>query len=111
MGTAISTSSLAAGSASLAAGSASLAASSASASIPSAMSTPHPDLPRRRILVCLDRTASSEACVAQAVLMAKTFGSSITLVHVLRPPRDAGPRTHDALGWEISRQEARGAAS
>lgn len=97
MGTAISTSTLAAGSATL-------AASSATTSNP----TPHPDLPRRRILVCLDRTASSEACVAQAVLMARTFGSSITLVHVLRPPRDAGPRTHDALGWEISRQEARG---
>jgi nucleotide-binding universal stress UspA family protein len=82
-------------------------AAAASSAAPLA-SSPHPELPRRRILVCLDRTASSEACVAQAVSMARTFGSSITLVHVLRPPRDAGPRTHDALGWEISRQEARG---
>jgi nucleotide-binding universal stress UspA family protein len=40
--------------------------------------------------------------------MAKAFGSAITLAHVMQPHHDTGgPRTSDALGWEISRQEAR----
>lgn len=43
-----------------------------------------------------------------AVSLAKTLGSSIALVHVMQPHHEhAGPQTNDALGWEISRQEAR----
>jgi nucleotide-binding universal stress UspA family protein len=43
------------------------------------------------------------------VSMAKTFGSAITLVHVMETPHEhAGLQTNDALGWEISRQEAQG---
>jgi nucleotide-binding universal stress UspA family protein len=63
----------------------------------------------RRILVCLDRSRSSEVCIPHAVFLAKTFGSAITLVHVM-PARhgQAGPQSNDALGWEISRQEAQG---
>ena len=67
--------------------------------------TPHRG---RRILVCLDRSTLSEVCVPHALSMAKAFGSAITLAHVMQPHHDTGgPRTSDALGWEISRQEAR----
>jgi nucleotide-binding universal stress UspA family protein len=59
----------------------------------------------RRVLVCVDRSPFSETCVPYAVSLAKTFGSELTLAHVLEPRRE---QTSDALGWEISRQEARG---
>ena len=59
---------------------------------------------RHRILVCVDCSTSSEVCVSYAVALATTFGSSISLVHVLQPH---GAQTNDALGWELSRQEAR----
>jgi nucleotide-binding universal stress UspA family protein len=59
----------------------------------------------RRILVCLDRSAFSEGCLPYAVSLAKTFGSALTLLHVMQH-KDAGPQTNDALGWEVSRQEA-----
>ncbi len=42
-----------------------------------------------------------------ALWLAKTFGSAITIVHVLRPSRArAGNRGNDAVAWEILRQEA-----
>ena len=62
--------------------------------------------PGHRILLCMDRTASCESGVPHAVSLARTLDSSITLVHVLHPHRAHGPQPHDALGWEISRQEA-----
>jgi len=62
-----------------------------------------------RILACLDRSTFSEVCVPYAVALAKTFGSAITLVHVMYSHSEhAGLRTHDALSWEIARQEAQG---
>ena len=43
-----------------------------------------------------------------AISIAKTFGSELTLVHVMQPHSEhRGPQVTDALGWEISRQEAR----
>ena len=60
----------------------------------------------RRILVCLDRSRISEACLPYAVSLAKTFGSPISLVHVLPHEEHTSPSPNDALGWEISRQEA-----
>lgn len=63
----------------------------------------------RRIVVCLDRSASSEACLPHAVSLARTFGSALSLVHVMQPEREqTGALAYDALGWEISRQEASG---
>ncbi|MDP8999377.1 MAG: universal stress protein [Myxococcota bacterium] len=61
----------------------------------------------RRILLCLDRSTLSEACLPHAVFLANTFGSTITLLLVMQPAheRSSIPPT-DALGWEISRQEA-----
>jgi nucleotide-binding universal stress UspA family protein len=62
-----------------------------------------------RILVCLDLSKRAEVCVPHALSLAKTFGSTITLVHVMESPHEhAGLQTNDALGWEISRQEAQG---
>jgi nucleotide-binding universal stress UspA family protein len=59
------------------------------------------------ILVCLDRSPSSEVCLAHAISHAKAFGSSVTLLHVMQPPHEpGGPRTTDALGWAIAQQEA-----
>lgn len=61
----------------------------------------------RHVLACLDRSTFSEACVPYAVSLAKTFGSAITLVHVMHSPHErSGARTRDALSWEIARQEA-----
>src|SRR5580692_2409729 len=60
-----------------------------------------------RILVCLDRSPFSEVCVPYATFMSRIFGSSITLLHVMQPARGrSGAQATDALGWEISRQEA-----
>lgn len=64
--------------------------------------------PQRRILVCLDRSAYSEACVPHALMLARAFHSALTLVHVMQPQHNpSGQQTCDALGWEISSQEAR----
>ncbi len=61
----------------------------------------------RRILVCLDQSPLSEVCLPYAAFMSRTFGSSITLLHVMQAPRDrSGAHATDALGWEISRQQA-----
>lgn len=63
----------------------------------------------RRILACLDRSASSEACVSYAVSLAKSFECPVTLMHVMPSPHGhSGPWTPDALSWEIARQEAHG---
>jgi len=58
--------------------------------------------------VCVDRSPSSELCLAYAVSLANTFDSTVTLLYVMRPPHEdrVGPQTTDALGWEIDRQEA-----
>jgi nucleotide-binding universal stress UspA family protein len=68
---------------------------------------PRPGQGIRRVLVCLDHSPFSEACLPHAVFISKTFGSAMTLLHVMQPAYERpGPRTTDALGWEISRQEA-----
>jgi nucleotide-binding universal stress UspA family protein len=71
---------------------------------------PHePEAREHRILVCLDLSQSAESCVPYAVSLAKTFGSSITLVHVMEVRHEhADFQANDALAWEISRQEASG---
>ena len=62
-----------------------------------------------RILVCLDGSPFSEVCLPYGLSLAETFGSSLTLMRVMEPRHEhAGPQMTDALGWEISRQEARG---
>jgi nucleotide-binding universal stress UspA family protein len=72
---------------------------------PRALPRPAPGI--RRVLVCLDHSPFSEVCLPHAVFISKTFGSATTLLHVMQPPQErSGPRTTDALGWEISRQEA-----
>lgn len=72
-------------------------------------SHPEAEPHRRHILVCLDRSSFSEVCIPYAMSLAKTFGSTLTLVHVMQSRHEhTGPQTNDALGWEISRQEARG---
>jgi nucleotide-binding universal stress UspA family protein len=69
--------------------------------------SPRPDQGIRRVLLCLDRSPLSETGLPHAVFISKTFGSAITLLHVMNPPHQRpGLHTTDALGWEISRQEA-----
>lgn len=61
----------------------------------------------RHVLACLDRSPHSEVALPNAICLAKTFGSRLTLLHVMQPPIDRfGAMTTDALAWEISRQEA-----
>jgi nucleotide-binding universal stress UspA family protein len=83
----------------------------------SAASNPRLDIkppgPGHRILVCLDGSPYSQACLPYGVSLAKTFGSALTLVRVMQPRHEhghehGGPQMTDAVGWEISRQEARG---
>jgi nucleotide-binding universal stress UspA family protein len=67
-----------------------------------------PKLHVRRILACLDLSPFSEVCLPYAIAIAQTFGSDLTLTHVMQPPREhPGLHVTDALAWEISRQEAR----
>jgi nucleotide-binding universal stress UspA family protein len=61
----------------------------------------------RRILVCVDNSPLSEACLRQAIAISKGLGSAITLLHVMQPPHDRpGLHAPDVLDWEVSRQEA-----
>jgi nucleotide-binding universal stress UspA family protein len=63
---------------------------------------------RRRILVCVDHSSFAEGCVPYAVWLAQTFGGAITIVQVMQPHHEDHARPmNDALGWEISRQEAK----
>lgn len=60
----------------------------------------------RRILVCLDRSPLSEACLAQAISLARVFGSAVTLLYVQPAQQQSGARITDPLDWEVSRREA-----
>lgn len=60
-----------------------------------------------RILVCVDRSALAEACLAYAISLARALGSDLTLVHVMQPRHEHAEPHTDALDWEISRHEAR----
>lgn len=76
----------------------------------SASSSPISDTRTRahRSLVCLDGSPLSEVCLPYAISIAKTFESEITLIYVMQPRHEhGGSHAADALGWEISRQEAR----
>jgi nucleotide-binding universal stress UspA family protein len=60
-----------------------------------------------RILVCVDGSTLSEECLPYGVSLARTFRGAVTLVRVMQPRSDASlPQLTDALGWELSRQEA-----
>ncbi len=56
--------------------------------------------------MCLDRSPLSEAGLPYAIFLARTFGSRLTLLHVMQPMHEDVPHTTDALGWEIARHEA-----
>ncbi len=60
----------------------------------------------RHILTCLDHSAHTETCISYAASLSKSFGSALTLLHVLPPPMGLGPQATDMLAWEISRAEA-----
>jgi nucleotide-binding universal stress UspA family protein len=76
-----------------------------------AQPSPPPTLQRdlhaiRRILVCLDRSPFSEACLGHAFAISKSLGSAITLLHVIQSDERPGAHATDVLDWEIARQEA-----
>jgi nucleotide-binding universal stress UspA family protein len=61
----------------------------------------------RRILVCVDDSPFSEACLQHAIAISKSLGGAITILHVMQPARErSGLRTTDVLDWEVSRQQA-----
>jgi len=61
----------------------------------------------RRILVCLDRSTWSEACLPHAIAIARVFEGSVTLLYVMQPVQEhSGGRITDPLGWEVLRREA-----
>jgi len=60
-----------------------------------------------RILVCLDRTEFGERILPYALALARTWGSEITLLHVLEPVRPGiVHQPADALDWQVARAEA-----
>jgi nucleotide-binding universal stress UspA family protein len=64
--------------------------------------------PGRHVSVCLDRSAVGDRIVPHAIAMARAFGASLTLLHVLEPPRETPAATPtDPLDWEVQRTEAR----
>jgi nucleotide-binding universal stress UspA family protein len=74
---------------------------------PRQQALPAQELGIHRVLVCLDRSPFSEVCLPYAVCISNTFGSALTLLHVLEARHErSGPRSTDAVGWEISRREA-----
>jgi nucleotide-binding universal stress UspA family protein len=69
---------------------------------------PVPNCGIGHVLVCLDRSPFSEVCVPHAVGISRTFGSRLTLLHVLEAQheRSGHPPATDAIAWDISRREA-----
>jgi nucleotide-binding universal stress UspA family protein len=62
----------------------------------------------QRILVCVDQSPFSQACLQHGTAISKSLGAAITLLHVMEPAHErSGLHTTDVLDWEISRQEAR----
>jgi nucleotide-binding universal stress UspA family protein len=59
------------------------------------------------VLVCVDLSPASEAAVAHAAAVARGFGSRVTLLHVLAPPRSDEHAPTDPFTWEMRREEAR----
>jgi hypothetical protein len=57
----------------------------------------------RRILVCVDESPFSEACLPYAVAISKSLGDPITLLHVMELPHEqSGQKTTEPIAWEIS---------
>jgi nucleotide-binding universal stress UspA family protein len=68
---------------------------------------PEPRAPAiAHVLVCLDRSAFSDACLPYARFVADAFGANVTLLHVMPSPDRHEPNRADALGWEIAQREA-----
>ena len=67
---------------------------------------PHDAHAIRRILVCVDNSPSSGACLRHAAAISRSLGSAITILHVLEAPHERSVHATDVLDWELSRQEA-----
>jgi nucleotide-binding universal stress UspA family protein len=61
----------------------------------------------RRILVCVDHSRFANVALRQAVSVATTFDSAVTLLYVLQPSYEAvAPRPTDAFAWDIATRQA-----
>lgn len=60
----------------------------------------------RRVLVCLDRSPTSEGCLPVAVSLAKSFESILQLIHVLECDSASRAASPDAVDWLMARTEA-----
>ena len=60
-----------------------------------------------RVLVCLDRSELSETVLSYAVMLARAIGGSLTLMNIVESSGDITSESHDALVWELKRNEAR----
>lgn len=75
------------------------------------LARPARDAGIRSVLVCLDCSPFSEVCLPYAICISETFGSTLTLLHVLESRHEgsgprSGPHSTDAVGWELYRREA-----
>lgn len=62
----------------------------------------------RHVVVCLDRSAVGDRVLPHAAALARAFGASLTLLHVLEPPHETAEATPiDPLEWELQRAGAR----
>jgi nucleotide-binding universal stress UspA family protein len=61
----------------------------------------------RRILVCVDHSQFANIALRQAVSVAKTFDSAVTLLYVMKPSYETdGPRPTDPIAWDIATRQA-----
>ena len=61
----------------------------------------------RRILVCVDRSQFANVAVRQAVSLAETFDSAVTLLYVVQPSHETdAQRPTDPFAWDIATRQA-----
>lgn len=66
-----------------------------------------PLAPFRRIAVCVDGSAVSEALVLHAAKVAAALGVPLTILRVLEPDSNVNATPPDPLDWDVRQREAR----
>lgn len=69
--------------------------------------SPTPLPPFRRVAVCVDGSAMSEALVLHATTVAAAFEIPLTILRVLEPDSNVNATPPDPLDWDVRQREAR----
>ncbi len=65
-----------------------------------------PESSAARVLVCVDKTATSRVSIPPAKAIARALNAQLELVHVIEPRRTAANGPFDPVEWEFTRREA-----